>query len=483
MSSTYGGNIWRLFASQALFMFILWVPIWVIFLQDKGITLTQIGLLEAVAWVLTAVVEVPTGALADRWGRKTSIAIGSIVYAASMFLILAEAMSPAFLLGYALWNTSFAFVSGADQALLYDTLKADGRESEAAKQSGRSQAIQMGSQGIAALAGAALATIDITLCFTLCGFAALASGGLILTVKEPPHREEGEEELGYWQNLRTGIGIAARRPIVRTLVLLGATFFTVPLIVYYVLLQPYALEVGLPIAALGLVVVGIQAATVVASWLAHRTEGRFAIVTVVGTAGVLITAACVVLAMRPSIPTIGLMLVVALMPALVGPLLLARLNDLIPSAQRATILSLSALLGELSLAVAVPVLLFAADVLDPPAAIGLAAVLFAIAFVPLWVIWRGQDVGARSRTISSAADGSSFSRRCAAAGLPQCRWRTIQVATRGREPEPNCSKGRSAWRQGLNSLRPRGTLGSNGSLRSWPAGPSASSSVKPLSSF
>ena len=190
-----------------------------------------------------------------------------------MFLILAEAMSPAFLLGYALWNTSFAFVSGADQALLYDTLKADGRESEAAKQSGRSAAIQMGSQGIAALAGAALATIDITLCFTLCGIAALVSAGLILTVKEPPHHEEGEEQLGYWQNLRTGVGIAARRPIVRTLLLLSATFFIVPLIVYYFLLQPYALEVGLPIAALGLVVVGIQAATVAASWLAYRTEG------------------------------------------------------------------------------------------------------------------------------------------------------------------------------------------------------------------
>jgi MFS family permease len=382
-------------------MFILWVPIWVIFLQEKGLSLTQIGLLEAVAWVITAAAEVPTGALADRWGRKTSLAIGSLVYSVSMFLILAEAMSPAFLLGYALWNSSFAFVSGADQALLYDTLKADGRESEAAKQSGRSAAIQMGSQGLAALAGAALATIDITLCFTLCGIAALLSTGLILTVKEPPHHEEGEEELGYWQNLRTGVAIAARRPIVRTLLLLSATFFIVPLIVYYFLLQPYALEVGLPVAALGLVVVGIQAATVAASWLAHRTEGRFAILTVVGTGGVLITAACVVLAVRPSIPTIGLMLIVALMPALIGPLLLARINDLIPSAQRATILSLSALLGELGTAAAVPVLMAAADVLDPAAAIGIAAGIFAVAFVPLWFIWRAQDVGARSRRMPS----------------------------------------------------------------------------------
>jgi MFS family permease len=140
-STTYGGNIWRLFTAQALLMFILWVPIWVVFLQGKGLSLTQIGLLEAFAWVLTAAVEVPTGAIADRWGRKTSIAVGSLVYSAAMFLILADALSPAFLLGYALWNSSFAFVSGADSALLYDSLKAEGRESEAAKQAGRYAAI------------------------------------------------------------------------------------------------------------------------------------------------------------------------------------------------------------------------------------------------------------------------------------------------------------------------------------------------------
>src|SRR5216117_2621435 len=88
-SSAYRGNIWRLFAVQALLMFILWVPIWVVFLQRKGLNLTEIGLLEAGAWVLTAVLEVPTGAIADRWGRKASMSIGAFAYAMAMFLILA----------------------------------------------------------------------------------------------------------------------------------------------------------------------------------------------------------------------------------------------------------------------------------------------------------------------------------------------------------------------------------------------------------
>jgi predicted MFS family arabinose efflux permease len=375
-------------------MFILWVPIWVVFLQGKGLSLTQIGVLEAFAWVLTATVEVPTGAIADRWGRKTSIAIGSVAYSIAMFLILSKALSPAFLLGYALWNSSFAFVSGADSALLYDSLKADGREAEAAKQAGRMAAIQQGSQGLAALIGAVLATVDISLCFTICGILGLSATALILTVKEPPQLDEGDVALGYWRNLRTAVGIAARRPVVRALLLISATFSIVPLVVYYFLLQPYALQVGLPIAALGVVVVGVQSTSVAASWLAHRAEGRVQLATIVGLGGVLVIGAIVLLGAVPSIPSIALMLVVALVPALVGPLFLARTNELIPSAQRATILSLSALLSELGIAGAVPLLLTTADRLGTPAAMGVSAAVFAVAFVPLWLIWRAAEARA-----------------------------------------------------------------------------------------
>jgi MFS family permease len=387
----YRGNIWRLFAVQALLMFILWVPIWVVFLQRKGLSLTQVGLLEGVAWTITAFLEVPTGAIADRWGRKASIAVGASLYALAMFLILAEALSPAFLLGYALWNSSTAFVSGADSALLYDSLKADGRAAEAAKQTGRYAAINQASQGIASLIGAAIATIDINLCFAICGFLGLAAAALVLTIHEPPRTTEDGQYLGYWRNLKTAVRIAARRPVVRALVLLNATILTVPLVVYYVLLQPYSVGVGLPLAALGVVVIAVQLSTVVASWLAHRTAGRFELASVVAVALAVLIASTAILAALPSIPSLVLMLAVALVPALLTPLLSARLNDLIPSAQRATILSLGALLFELGLAIAMPLLLAFADRFGAPAAIGLSSAVFALTAVPLMFVWRVAD--------------------------------------------------------------------------------------------
>jgi len=368
----YDGNIWRLFTAQALLSLILWVPIWVVFLQGRGVSLTQIGVLEGVAWLITAFLEVPTGAIADRWGRKASIAIGGLLYALAMFLILAKALSPAFLLGYALWNSSMAFGSGADVALLYDTLKADGREDQAAKQSGRYTAIQLGAHGVASVIGVAL-----------------VATGIVLTIKEPPQFEDqGAARLTYWKNLKAAVGIAARRPVVRVLLLLYATVLTLPLVVYYVLLQPYAIGVGLPIATLGIVVAGVQLTTVVASWLAYRATRYFALPTISAIGIGVVVVAQVMLGVFPSIPSIGLVLVVALVPALLGPLLLARLNDLIPSAQRATILSLSSLIFEVGLAIAMPLLLIAADRVGAPAAIGIAATIFAATAVPLLVTWR-----------------------------------------------------------------------------------------------
>jgi hypothetical protein len=276
--------------------------------------------------------------------------------------------------------------------LLYDSLKAGGRTSEAAKQTGRYTAIQQASQGIASVVGAAIATIDMTLCFTICGLGGLAATALVLTAKEPPrHADDGQSPLGYWNNLRTAIGIAARRPIVRALLVLNAAILVVPLVVYYVLLQPYAIGVGLPLASLGIVVLAVQISTVAASWLAHIVAGRWALTTIVPAGVAVILGATSVLAAVPSIPSIALMLAVALVPALVGPLLSARLNDLIPSGQRATILSLGALLFELGLAVGMPLLLAFAEALGAPAAIGVSAAFLALTVIPLLIVWRAAE--------------------------------------------------------------------------------------------
>ena len=122
----YRGNIPRFYLFVALTSFVLWTPIWVVFFERRGLSLSQIGALEVVAFTLLGVAEVPTGTVADIWGRKASMAIGAGLHGLAVLGILTEVLSPIFLVAYAVWGVSFSFITGAGEAFAYDSLKADG---------------------------------------------------------------------------------------------------------------------------------------------------------------------------------------------------------------------------------------------------------------------------------------------------------------------------------------------------------------------
>ncbi len=116
----YQANIPRFYAFTALMRSMLWMPIWIVFFERRGLSLGEIGMLEFVAIVLLAVSEVPTGTVADTWGRKTSLVIGAALQGLALLGLLTGVLSPAFLLAYIFWGVSFSFISGAADALVYD---------------------------------------------------------------------------------------------------------------------------------------------------------------------------------------------------------------------------------------------------------------------------------------------------------------------------------------------------------------------------
>jgi len=84
---SYENNILKFFIYQALYNFMLFMPVWVIFLQDKhGLSLTQVTLLDSAFWMTMVLTEVPTGAVADTLGRKHSQIIGMLLSTGSLLL-------------------------------------------------------------------------------------------------------------------------------------------------------------------------------------------------------------------------------------------------------------------------------------------------------------------------------------------------------------------------------------------------------------
>ncbi len=66
-------NVANIYTFQALINASLWMPIWVVFLnQDAGLTLSEVFLIAGMGWLIQAVGEVPSGAISDAYGRRAT---------------------------------------------------------------------------------------------------------------------------------------------------------------------------------------------------------------------------------------------------------------------------------------------------------------------------------------------------------------------------------------------------------------------------
>lgn len=105
------------------------LPIWVIFYL-RTISLEQLAFIIGAGQLISIALQIPTGALADLLGRKFMITFGQIFRAVSFLLLpFAGSFVSIFILNGILY-VGESMASGADNALLYDTLKEEGRESE-----------------------------------------------------------------------------------------------------------------------------------------------------------------------------------------------------------------------------------------------------------------------------------------------------------------------------------------------------------------
>ncbi|MEM9237438.1 MAG: MFS transporter, partial [Verrucomicrobiota bacterium] len=110
-------------------------PILAIFFTDLGLTLDQFVMLNFIWAAAIFLLEVPSGALADTLGRKRLLVIAAILMVVEMSLLLIAPKDGGWLLLFLcglnrfLSGTSEAAASGADEALAYDSLPEEDRES------------------------------------------------------------------------------------------------------------------------------------------------------------------------------------------------------------------------------------------------------------------------------------------------------------------------------------------------------------------
>jgi len=248
-------------AASALF----WTPVFTLWLSEQ-VSPAQVLGLQAFYYGAVVVLEVPSGHLSDRLGRRPVLVASSLCWAVGAAAVGTGGSLAVLAVGQGLLAAGMALASGTDSALLYDSLAALDRTDEHGAREGAGQAAALVALAVSGLAGGAAGQVDLRLAYGLSTVAGLLAAGLALQMVEPPseHTED-----------RVDLTAPPRDPVVRWVlgvVVAGVVLVHVP----YELGQPWldALTGGQGTAALaGVVATGSLLLGAAAASGAHRVSG------------------------------------------------------------------------------------------------------------------------------------------------------------------------------------------------------------------
>ena len=362
-----------------------------LFLLDAGLSSTAAFGANALFTAGMVLFEVPTGVVADTWGRRASYLLGSVTLAVStvLYWLAWQMQAPfwAWAVTSVLLGLGFTFFSGATEAWLVDALKFTGFKGNLESVFAKGQIVS----GAAMLSGSVLGglvaqwtnlgvpyilrALALVVTFAV-AFLYMRDWGFVPKSGKHPVREMRHV-------LRSSVHFGLGNPPVRWLMLAAPFTFGVGIYAFYAM-QPYLLELygdEQAYSIAGLAAAIVAGAEIAGGLAAPRVRLLFHRRTTALLAGLLVEVALLALLGLTTAfwVAVGLLVLWGLSGAATLPIRQTYLNGLIPSEQRATVLSFDNLLGSSGGVVIQPVLGKVADVSSYATSYLVAAALQALA--------------------------------------------------------------------------------------------------------
>jgi MFS family permease len=373
-----------------------------LFLLDAGLSNVEAFTANAFFTAGMVIFEVPTGVLADTWGRRISYLLGAatLLVTTLVYLVMWRIQAP--LWGWAiasiLIGLGFTFFSGATQAWLVDALSFSNYKEGLEPVLARGQVVGGAAMLLGSVAGGFVAQvtnlgIPYLIRSVLLGLTLVVAFVFMRDLGFSPAHGKGPL-LEVRRVIRQSLDSGWRNPPVRWLMLAALFAGGVNIFAFYAL-QPYLLQLYGNERAFG--IAGLAAAIVagtemlaglIAPRMRHLVRRRTHALILVSLIGV---ASLALLGLTSSFwLAIGLLVVWGLTFSAGMPIRQAYLNGIIPSQQRATVLSFDNLMGSAGGVVAQPALGRISDVRGYPSAYLICAVI-QLAAVPFVILARREN--------------------------------------------------------------------------------------------
>lgn len=201
----YHANIWKVYLIRMLFWMHFVAAVMVpFFTQWGGLQFSQILFINAWFMLWMFIFEVPTGTIADVFGRKRSMLTGTMIAIAGTLIYVSHPGFYIFLLAELVLACGYTMMSGAEEALAYDSLIMAGRDHDSKKVFGRMESFKLGGIIVGALAGGVIAKFfGLRLPFLMHCVPLAICALLVLSLKEPVHHQS-DKKPRYTDLLKAG---------------------------------------------------------------------------------------------------------------------------------------------------------------------------------------------------------------------------------------------------------------------------------------
>lgn len=383
-------NITKLYAFSFLQMTLFPMAIITLFWKDRiGLSLTQILLLQSILSIVMVAMEYPTGYISDQIGYRVSLTLASLLGIAGWGIYTVAATFAHVLAAEVLLGISLAFISGADSAMLFETLKVEGAEQGYARYQGRMSGFAQGGESMGAIFAGVIYAYAPILPFVLQVGVWLLVLLLARSMTEPP-REFAPPASHLAEALHSARYAFMDNRRLRALILLNAalglaSFYPVWLI------QPYMRHAGVPLAWFGPVWAGANLCVALGSLASHRVSmyvgGRRMLVLFV----LLAWGGYLGLGFGRGVLCFLFYYLLTAMRGLRGPLMLGYTHRECPSGRRAGILSLQTFAFRLLFSVSGPLVGMLADAYGVQQVFRYLLAVFLVVLPPLVVLYLGHS--------------------------------------------------------------------------------------------
>ncbi len=339
----------------------LYMPIIKAFYEANDLGDYELFLLHGIYSLIIAIMEIPSGYIADVWGRKNALVTGMIFGTAGFASYATGEGFAGFLIAEIFLGIGHAMISGADSALLYDSLLDVKKEKQYLKYEGRITAYGNFSEAGAAILGGIIANY-LSMRSTYVGQTAISALGLfaaLMLINPSSHQAMKKFQFSrLFQIMRFALVENAQ---LRANILLSSVIGLSTLSMAW-FTQIYYTNLGLSLSVMGIIWFALNMAPGITSMYAHKIESMLGMRKTIFVIIVFIPAGYLLLSTTLSISGLLIIFFFYLTRGIATPVLKDYINKITSSDIRATVLSIRSLLIRVTFAIVGPLMGKVSDV-------------------------------------------------------------------------------------------------------------------------